>query len=70
MGARIAVEVSLYGSQPTVGTPPGRRADEVRKYAAITFPTECGAFITSPRVVFFDVSKKNMHGRHESELKL
>ena len=37
---------------------PGRRADEVRKYAAITFPTECGAFITSPRVVFFDVSKK------------
>lgn len=70
MGARIAVEVSLYGSQPTVGTPPGRRADEVRKYAAITFPTECGA--SSPQLASSSLmfQKKYMHERDESELKL
>lgn len=59
VGARIEFEVSLYGSQPTDGTPPGRREDEVRKYAAITSPTECGTFIIS-YLVFFEVSEKDI----------
>lgn len=58
-GCEDRVEVSLYGSQPTDGTPPGRREDEVRKYAAITSPTECGTFIIS-YLVFFEVSEKDI----------
>lgn len=58
-GCEDRVEVSLYGSQPTDGTPPGRREDEVRKYAAITSPTKCGTFIIS-YLVFFEVSEKDI----------
>lgn len=69
VGVRVGVEVSLCGSLPPVGTRQVRRADEVRKYTAIKFPTECGT--SNSCLIFFEVSEKvrYMHGRDAHELK-
>lgn len=39
-----------------------RRADEVRKYTAIKFPTECGTSISCR--IFFEVSEKDAWTRY------